>query len=421
VNRVREPEPAARREEPAGRLGGTEKPRGSEVDSWRAALRGAGQAEGYDLATAHDPHFDNRAIWPEDVKRTNYHGQRWPEARLLVWARKGNYPRDITEAGNWLEHEVSPDGSVAKDGRPAAKGPDKDTDLLFPDSDSRSRVGGNKLGILEARHITVGRNMHAETRGLKLTGNMWVREGGHFFCRNPAFVGDRHSFARNDKSGKRARIVFKMPHCQKLKGASIEFIGPWGNGDGLYVDSGAMIVGPGSSFHAGNRHQNTVGPKSTLVLLSGARFQLWQYKERAYDLEVFGTLLAGTPERSLTKDVIFPLCFKTRGIEGRDHRARPSDRGLKVHPNARIAVHSADPEKARLVFRLWNEDGKFRDRRIDMALLGEAELDGVEFNDIQRGGVELADAGVRDQWEHVFFGEGNAAEPDALFKEVGGD
>jgi hypothetical protein len=373
--------------------------------------------------SAHNPCFDKKGLWPTDVKKTAYYKQKRAPARLLVWAKKGDHNESVLAAGNWLEHSASRGGSAVTGGKPARKGPDEKTDLLFPDAGERCRVGAD-TGTLKARHITIGRNVRLTTKSLILEGNIWVRESGGLRCRNPKFGGGRGTFARNDSD----LVQFKMPHCTKQPDASVEFLGPWGNADGLYVASGTMVIGPDSTFYAGVRHQNTVCPKARLVILSGATYTTARPKTTEYDLDVFGDVLAGTPDRPLVKDAQFSLSFKSRGTIER--RGRPwgekDDCGLLLRPGGRIAVHSADPKHARLVFRLRPPRDKKNPREkplgdeICLTLLGKTELNGVEFDNVRRGGIRLADPDVRKQWKNVFFGKGNKTPPDELFTKFQG-
>jgi hypothetical protein len=438
VNPAQEPKPSvhARREEAAGRTAAPEKTRRREEPPPPFDQGKATASPGYARATAHDPCFDQKGLWPEDVEKTAYYKQKWEPARLLVWSKKGEHRESLKGAGSWTEYAVSRDGSLAKTGKPASKGPDESTDILFPDADSRCSIGiDHGSNILKARHVTVGRNVHLMLRGSGFTGNVWVKEGGFIWERNPKYQGDGHSFARNDNTQERAqefrlprnraRIVFKMPHVAKVRGASIEFLGPWGNGDGLFVLSGTMIIGPDSSFHAGCRHVNTVCPKGAMVLMSGATYQTIHNNPTNPDLRVHGRLLAGTPERPLTRDACFLMDYKWRGRH--EHRGKPlgppGDTGLFVYEEGSLAVHSADPERARLVFGLRvpaSDKEKPLKSEVSITLVGKADLNGVEFNDFERGGIMLGDLSVRKGWKNVFYGKGNMGSEDELYAQFTG-
>ena len=62
--------------------------------------------------TAHNPKFDDRDYWPEDVKRTAYYRQQWEPARVLVWLRigEGSYSRfgaDLNDLVDFSHFRVS--------------------------------------------------------------------------------------------------------------------------------------------------------------------------------------------------------------------------------------------------------------------------------------------------------------------------
>jgi hypothetical protein len=365
----------------------------------------------YGDAAAHNPCFDRKDLWPENVREAGYCKQAWKPARLLVWTRKGKYSGSVNDLSNWRAYPPSADASDPKAGKPAESAADGNTDVLLPGS-----AEGTELevgGVLKARHVTVGPKVKLTFQtnpGLHVAGNLWVQEKADLWIRSPHFVGEGHVFARNERGNK--RVMHKMPQFNKGGGGSVELLGAWGNRDGLKVNSGAMIIAPGSSFHAGNRHTNDIAPKAKMILMSGATFQTWKVRKKHSDLDVYGTLQAGMADRPLTKDAYLLLSPGADRFLG--------GRGLDVHPQGLLAVHSADPKKARLVFRIHPQaaDGNGNLSSLVIALLGKLSLDGVEFNNFPRGGIKLADPGVRKEWKNVFYGKHNGGEPDELFATI---
>ncbi len=59
--------------------------------------------------------------------------QQWPPARMLVWAKPGTSGTAMT-AGNWMEFASAADYAAGKTGKPAAKMPDANTDIILPDA-----------------------------------------------------------------------------------------------------------------------------------------------------------------------------------------------------------------------------------------------------------------------------------------------
>ena len=365
----------------------------------------------YDLATpgAHNPCYDQKGLWPEDVKKTAYYKEAWEPARLLVWTSKkeGNLkPEDVNDLANWQEYPALSGGRYGG-ARPATAPSDANTDVVFPDSPQNEH--GRRTVIqapLPARHLTIGRNVWLDFwHRPQVTGNLWV--DGTWL--NPAMnlAGGKNNFVRF--SGERFQT--KELRVNKQAGAAVEFLGSRIQcEDWLEINSGVMIAGPGCTLAMGNRHQNIIAPKGTLVLMSGATFKTYQEKDFAYDLDVFGKVWAGTPERPLTSDAIFSLNGKSK-TKAIHPFGNPGDRSFRLQPTGAIAVCSADPAKARLVFKL---DAASKHKLIDLKLAGTLSFDGVLFEDVELGGIQLRDADVRKAWKNVSFGQRNAVKSDEL-------
>jgi len=377
----------------------------------------------YAKAYAHAPYYADRTIWPAWVEKTDFVNQKWPKARVLFWAHAGAGGRqrlDLADPENWR----------LADGTPAKTGPDEHTDVVFPAG--RYHVGGKKG--CNCRHMTVEAGVGAFLKTIRVYGNLWIKKGGNWHQIHPK--GSQNTFMRNDSPeviSAANKIALNKPPTK-----SIEWIGDWKLGDELDVFSGRWVVSPGSTFMPGDRSRFHIYPKATLELMSGSRFHKRDNQYWAHDMEVQGTVLAGTPKRPLTKDATLGLCFKAKGNgrgrkeKGAISNTQEGELGLLLYKEGRIAVHSVDPEKARLVIR-WRGFGEKRPGKehehpdiaamphgIDMLLLGKTDFDGVEFRHVLPGGIRMPDPSVRRRWKHVTFGEGNFAEPDKLFARYTG-
>ncbi len=356
----------------------------------------------YQSATAHDPNFADRTIWPASVEQTDFIKQEWPKARVLVFAKAGETIRglDLNDAANWFE-----------DGEPATSGPDEKTDVVFPTADKAYRINGNDEGFT-CRHITVGSGVSISVRGGNVHGNMWIKKGATFAQGRPQ--GDANTFMRSD-TVKPNRIANKILH-NRARTSSIEWIGKWDLGDELDLFSGTFIVGPDATFNPGDRSVQRVFSDATLILMSGSTFQKRGSQYHSSDMEIEGVFLIGTPERPITKDVTLGLSRKHKG----DARlSKPSDRGLVLYQKGKMHINSADPAKARLIIRenslpaashkLSPEEEKEMPKGIDMLLLGEMKFDGIEFHDVMKGGILLANPQTAATWEHVTYASDNLA------------
>jgi hypothetical protein len=369
---------------------------------------------------AHNPCYDRKDLWPEDVQKTAYYKETWPKAPLYVWTvpgdKSGKGPAtDPRDPANWLV-----------DGKRPSAPPGEDCDVLFPQG---SGVRLQEDVRLSVRHLTVGEGVRVP-KPLKIRplGNVWIKPGGRVE-EVATFGGPKNVFLRNDNrdwlsqgAGLANKIVFNKPI-----GASIEILGAVKAWDEIGFFCGTVIVGPDAALVPGNRSVQCVYPDARLVLMSGSSFHKRGNQPYSNDLVVAGELLAGTPDRPLTRDCTLGLSFKTKGQAGIVNNPNPggaNDYGMVVNPGGKVLVYSADPKKARLVIT-WNglnsnqhqEAGgpDSTPRHVDLVLQGRVDLDGVLFDHIRAGGILVADSAVRGRGV-LAFGDHNEGGPDQLFK-----
>jgi len=402
--------------------------------------------------------------WPDEPPAEGpepaYTTENWEKPKqLLVWANPGRSGR-LRDAGGWLANgqpleslgrTVIWSGPTWNRSKRAAEF-DEHTDILIPAAEESYSVRGGahwhqSKGFL-ARHVTVesGGSLQANVKGL--FGNLWVAPDSGFNGGGCAyFRGKRHTFLRNGDPrplGEPIRwadlqakpLARKWVLRKDDPKASMEIIGGAGSGDETHVQMGRLIVGEGSTVLIGPRCCQTVGPQAVLQLQSGAVFAKNSNQPHKQDMLVRGRLQAGSPQRPLTEDCFVGLSFKDheRVFASEMWQKRGEYRGLEIWPGAQVRVHSADPARARLVFRYHGKDG-FGDtgaspkegepgyktylaipRQIDVTIWAGADVapDGVVFDDMRKGGLRLQDPGMRDQWKHVTYGQRNAGPPEVL-------
>lgn len=359
-------------------------------------------------AMAHAPHYDDAALWPNLTGKEAFVGQRWPAARLLVWAGGDGKFMDPTR---WLE-----------DGKPAAAPPDENTDVVLPPAAEVYNVSAVKA---RCRHLTIGRNASvvgqkgSGVRGINVFGNCWVRAGGRIFFISP--VGEGHTFLRRDDDPD-AKPWRERPFAEygigdkmtvtKYGEGSVEFLGVMGLADEIYFAGGTSIVGPGAeivfSCLTGNGTLE-VYDGGTLQLQGGGAVTIAR-PTAEYSVSVYegGAFQAGSPERPITRD-----CHVRVGPNQR--RA-----GFFCAEGAVVRTHSADPEKARLVFESHKPGEALEAGGIRIIFQGEARLDGVLFDQVTAGGVLVGDLSVTDTWGHVYFGERNLVEGEGIYAKITG-
>ena len=371
-------------------------------------------------ATAINPNFADKTLWPADVEKTAYFKEKWKPVRVLVFAKAGDVVNggwrdlrisDITAAENWQEN-----------GKPAASGPDENTDVIFPSSRNRYLAGGSESGDLVARHIAVGSNAFVSAGGMHIYGNVWVKGGGHLFGHQSEITGDKNTFMRDDN--RNDDFMCNKSSFAKAKGASMEALGQWSQDDEMRIKSGTVIIGPDTVYRPGDRGGHRLWPDAALILMSGARLESIGNKYDDRDWVVSGTLQAGTKERPLTKDATMGLSFKVHG-ELMLPSSNGDDTGLALNPGGTISVISATPKTARLVFCWSGRAHRFggvpegldsypHKEKIKLTLLGKTNLDGVLFQDVRPGGIALADPATSKAWKNVTYGEKNEGPGDKL-------
>ncbi len=432
--------------------------------------------------TEEDKTLLGQTEWPDEPPaegfKPAYTTEEWskPE-RLLVWANPGKSGRFGTPS-NWQANGETLDRIEEhrymfkkRHGRPetdAAFTPN--TDFLIPVSARRYQVRGVahwRKGSFVCRHVTVETGASFQHNLDGLYGNLWVSPLGSFNGGgNAPFRGSKHTLLRN---GMPRAGTDPITDPQKLEAmglarkwelrkddpdASMEIIGSAGSGDETHVISGRLIVAENSTVLIGPRCRQTIYKEGVLELHSGAYFGKKQ-NQPASDMAVRGTLLAGTPDRPLTRDCYLGIsCSDWKGhirelplpLRGqRSWHSIPESRragdpgmhiGLAVPEGAKLRVHSADPTKSRLVIRWHGDDRTGADNgaaflrieterqkemweqmtgKICAYFGGDVQFDGVLFDHFHKGGIMLADMDMPKKWEHVHFGKHNDGDPDELF------
>jgi len=412
---------------------------------------------------------------PEKGPKPAYTTQKWgPPQRLVVWKtlkRLGPGKNQVISGQN----QVAVGMFQAKDADnwlvlgaplPADGNWDVDTDVILPGvaiEDAYAVHGPFR----RFRHLSAENHAWAafgdDKDGMAVAGNLWVHERGRCYVPNvktSAFVGPSHTFCKNERPAifdackggsfnvdakdfipltwdNRGYRLSQYIMIRKDPGASVEFLGSHLTGDKFWTYSGTTIIGPDSSVHADTRSGDKVYKDGTLQLMSGAHWSKFQNKMTGGDIEVEGLVEFGTKERPLTKDVVVSLSWKDFtdvNHKEKNHKPDWEPCGFQVYASGKVRMASADPKTARVVFRYlnrdtgpaWSSTGRPRNtpspfykelpRRIDLLLLGDVQLDGVLFEDLHKGGIRLADPGMRSRFKNVVFGKNCGSDkPDELF------
>ncbi len=191
---------------------------------------------------------------------------------------------------------------------------------------------------------------------------------------------------------------------------------------------GKLIISEDSSLAPGPRACFAIQPEATVVLLQDACISYETTASQLGKASVWagGTLAIGTPQRPITRDMLFPVTgieedFIIRNPAG---NIRTPGVSFLLGEEGRLVVHTADPTKARLVFKMHDsEKARERGKRwgdpqgIVLDFAGKAELNGVVFDNVLAEGLMVSPE-QRAKWKNVFFGENNLAEPDQLYYDL---
>ncbi len=431
----------------------------------QAVPAGKSAAPGIDHkgATAHEPHFEDKQVWPKLTGKEYFVAQRWGKGKLMVWAHPGTNGGKRAKGLNPFDPN-----SWIEDGQPCRKVAfDKNTDILLPASDKPYQLNFREDPWPEVyRHITVERGATfgggGDGRGRQIHGNVWIKQGAGMDAQGATrFMGDGHTFFRNDNTAKTARHMGRGGGIMssqyftfnKTQGKSVEFLGHVSVLDEFRIYGCLAIVGADSLLQPGRNAAPSISQGGALVLLDGARWESWNNDFGTPELTVGdGVIQGGLPERPLTRSCTIGLAFKnyTKAEHADlDDKARSRrfvrSPGLVVVKGA-IRCYTVDPAKARLVFtEMENQDicprpgteAYERDvkrwpehkalyawmaqlpRGLDCYIGKDVTVDGVEFDHIRKGGLLLDAPGAQARWKNVFYGPNCQAKGEALFTVVG--
>lgn len=391
----------------------------------------------YGKATAHEPNYQDKELWPEEMQKAAFVKQAWPKTRVLVWS--GPTSGESIKGGLDLKY-------WSENGKPATIPIDEETDLVIPNNTDPSKrslgigIGGRKYQPASFRHLTIGSGFYLMGH-FSVGGNIWIKKGAGVMYLDST-VGKENTFLRNDNGD--IRLVDHF-HFKKAPSASCEMIGQFSSDDNWQIETGLLILAPDSRIASGNRTDTTIHEKGALALMSGSYHSRRLNCDWGKDLIVKGKFSAGLPDRPLTRDARLALGYKSKGsvINSTQSGGRTpgsSDLGLLVAESGSFKVFSATPGKVKLILnchKLDQDDAQlgilFRNKSVDpvvslekakaipklsdMVLLGDADMSHVQFDDILKGGIRMADPSKAKLWTNVTYGSHNGGTPEELISE----
>ena len=401
-----------------------------------------------------------------------YATETWERKPLIVWANPGE-SGNAMEGSSWLDEtgkplEESPwkESKGGKTGGMDSKGGVFDGDILLPGAAEHYEAiqPGNRdhLNSQVLRHLTVEENASYRIR-YTIQGNLWVKKGaelGEGTQTGGLGSGEtnkhtvaRFSYADTEKENAWASVheISHWVYIDTGERGSLEIVGLCGGAsDRLTFARGTLVMSEDSYIGNGNRGSFYTEEGTTTILLNGARVgnpdPMVTNDRGTYGIG--GTLMFGTPEHPITRDLDFGGAYFM--LENLNPDAKPSQRtagaSFVLGETGKMVVHSADPAKARVLFQprskdlpvsqyvvdrktgLWDFvkkgapaakefwDSDVTPDGVTAVFLGETDFNGVHFDGFYEGGI-IVKKGDRSRWKNVTFGGNNLADPEKIFRE----
>jgi len=387
------------------------------------------------------------ALWadvPGEGQIGNYGRQDWPEVPLMVWRRPGESGTRFV-GPNWVDQTGRPcfEPPVATD----FTGPNAPlADVLLPAADVFYQAVGDRPQWT-MRHMTIENNAFFHLT-YELRGNLWMKDGSGmhapWFGKYDNPEPGVHRFLRFDGMRMvRSSREIGEPHRVEATDARLSQWGAYGTAAGGTLEiigknqvndqfrvfgEGKLIISENSYLAPALRASFSINPGATVVLLQDASisYETIAKQNGSASVWVGGTLMIGTPQRPVTRDMLFAVCGVEEELIERQAAGglRTPGVSLLVSKEGRLVMHTADPTKARLVFKMYDSE-KARQRGkqygdpkgIVLDFEGKTELNGVVFDNVVEGGIMFSPE-QRATWQNVSYGEHNLAEPEKLYWDL---
>jgi len=415
--------------------------------------------------TADNPQYDNKEAWPNLAGDEYFLKEKWPKARLLIWAhpgeRQGGQGPKLapSDPACWID---------AATGKPADAIPDMDTDVILPDSDKPYRVNAGPGSSFTCRHLTIGRNAEFNSAcwvHFSVFGNVLVRPTGKLQPSTLKLAGNRDTFIRQDwpedgmlkkmhderlvapydpKAGAREQpwwhggITVYMTH-DKAPGKSTEVIGYVNAADEVGIKSGTFIVGRDSRFVSIGPSMVAVNKGAKVILMDGAQCSHGMNQfARDWDVADGAEVTGGTPDRPLRRDAYFGVGYRN-WMNLPVARAPGDQKEIPVLPSGAKIYYGYDVYNALIKGDLIGYPAPGSDARlvvcwqrisgggagawgrrdegltsmfhkivpkITVWISGASKIENVRFDDLHRGGIVTPSMETFKKWKNISFGDG---------------
>ncbi len=434
------------------------------------------ESTGCSSPDAHLVHFDRKSyiilgtryarVYAETVKKAGNDGEaqakdssadepfqkeRWPRARTLVWSSPGTSGAMQTMR-NWTEYASTADYLARRDGQPATEPPDRNTDIILPDSpDGQSyvvacverRKGADDALRWDCRHVTVGRGAGLDSgcelrrgrpaypgvsgleRPMGVYGNVIVRDGGYIYGPR-VFLGGKHTYFR---AGDSPEPWDRSWTVRKANDASVTLLSEkYDLVEGVTIRSGRLVLASGSRLRFGAGHQGRIGlnkqrdtgttgqegyayvhNEGTLEMRSGSRIGRAREPDATVaDLRIEGLLQIGRPGRKCDQPAVIELGM-AKGTGG----FLTQHGGLYLRPSARVQNFG------KLAITTFAPRTKASaNKGVSVFLEKPVDLGDVHFDYLRPGGIAAVDLkAAMTSVAGATFGTHCAAKGDDIFSK----
>ena len=424
------------------------------VSALMAGVLAGGELRAAEEAPVPVPAADVGAALPGFADDEPVMKEHWPGTRVLVWARPGTSGMAM-DSRSWTQYASMVDYLAKKEGRPATRAPDENTDIVLPDApggesyvvgytiESFRRRGGLDHPQWACRHVTIGKGAGldggcrtnrgrasygrgiAGDTGMAIHGNVRVEDGGYIYGPH-FFLGDKHTFVA---IGDSPEPLDKSWVIRKTNNASVTLLTKqFDLAEGLAIESGRLVLYSNSQLRFGAGYDARVAVKklrsaassqtggtvyvhknAALEMRAGSRIgRALEPDNVVADLRIEGLLQIGRPGDKKGSPAVIEL-----GMAEGDGGFLTQHGGLYIRGTAQVKNFGS------LAITSYKRDAAASaDKGVSVFLEKTVDLGEVSFDYLRPGGIAAMDVKTaKAAAAGATFAKHCAAKGDELFSK----